>query len=154
MYEEQDDEDMDRMSNNVYVVSDIDKFVDQTRKIIFGCFGENDEITDENIDDLISQLSETDIEELDRTLSHEECLTILHTHVKPKITRRKKKRYIISQEKFNNIIEDFNARLVSNLLQQLVAKGLIESSFDSEENDFVFWTKDTNDKQDNKNENS
>ena len=44
MYEEENDEDM------VYVVSDIDKFVDQTRKIVFGCFGEQDEITDENMD--------------------------------------------------------------------------------------------------------
>lgn len=136
MYEE-DDGDM------VYVVSDIDKFVDQTRKIVFGCFGEYDEITDENMDDLISQLSETDIEELDRTLSHGECLTILHTHVEPKMTRRKKVKYIITQEKFNSIIEDFNSRLVSNLLQQLVAKGLIESSYDEEENDFIFWVKET-----------
>ena len=138
MYEEDQEDDGDM----VYVVSDIDKFVDQTRKIVFGCFGEQDEITDENMDGLISQLSETDIEELDKTLSHEECMVILHTHVEPKMTRRKKKKYIITQENFNNIIEDFNSRLVSNLLQQLVAKGLIETSFDSEENDFVFWVKD------------
>ncbi len=43
---------------------------------------------------------------------------------------------------FYSIIEDFNARLVSNLLQQLVAKGLIESSYDEEENDFIFWVAD------------
>jgi hypothetical protein len=138
MYEEENDEDM------VYVVSDIDKFVDQTRKIVFGCFGEQDEITDENMDGLISQLSETDIEELDKTLSHEECMVILHTHVKPKTTRRNRKKYIITQEKFNDIVEDFNARLVSNLLTSLVQKGLIETAFDEEINDFIFWVVDDN----------
>ena len=80
MYEEDQEDDGDM----VYVVSDIYKFVDQTRKIVFGCFGEQDEITDENMDGLISQLSETDIEELDKTLSHEECMVILHTHVNQK----------------------------------------------------------------------
>lgn len=141
MYEEQDDEDM------VYVVSDIDKFVDETRKIVFGCFGDEGDLSDANVDTLIHELKETDIEELDRTLSHEECMVILHTYVKPKITRRKKKKYIISKEKFEKIVEDFNARLVSNLLTSLVQKGLIESAFDEEENDFIFWVKDIDEQQ-------
>ena len=135
MYEE-DDGDM------VYVVSDIDKFVDETRKIVFSGFGQDFD-NENQIDDFISELSETDIEELDRTLSKEECVAIVHEYVKPGKTRRRKNKYIISEENFHSIIEDFNARLVSNLLQQLVAKGLIESSYDEEENDFIFWVKET-----------
>jgi hypothetical protein len=141
MYEDQDDEDM------VYVVSDIDKFVDETRKIVFGCFGDTGDLSSDNMDTLIDNLKETDIEELNRTLSHEECMVILHTYVKPKITRRKKKKYIIPKETFEKIVEDFNARLVSNLLTSLVQKGLIESAFDEEENDFIFWVKDIDEEQ-------
>ena len=35
--------------------------------------------------------------------------------------------------------------MVSNILNQLVQKGLVESAFDTESNDFIFWVKD-NDK--------
>jgi hypothetical protein len=35
--------------------------------------------------------------------------------------------------------------MVSNLLNNLVNKGVIETGFDSDSNDFVFWIKD-NDK--------
>ena len=37
-----------------------------------------------------------------------------------------------------------NSRMISNLLNGLVSKGLVESSYDSELNDFVFWIKDEN----------
>jgi len=35
-----------------------------------------------------------------------------------------------------------NGRLVSNMLTSLVSKGLIESAYDEQINDFVFWIKD------------
>lgn len=135
----EDNEDM------VYVISDINKFVDETRKIVFGCFGQGEDITDENIDFHISLLSETDQEELNNTLSHDECLAIVHSYVQPKKTRRGKIKYIISDQNFSAIIEDFNSRLVSNLLMSMVQKGLIESAYDEEVNDFIFWVVDDND---------
>lgn len=132
----------------VYVVSNINKFVDETRKIVFGCFGEGEDITDDTVDLHIALLDETDIEELNKTLSRDECLAIVHSHVKPKKTKKGHVKYIISEQKFEQIIEDFNARLVSNLLISLVNKGLIESAYDEESNDFVFWVKE-NDTTDN-----
>jgi len=43
---------------------------------------------------------------------------------------------------FLSIIESLNDRMVSNLLNSLVNRGLVETAYDAEENDFVFWVKD------------
>lgn len=138
-----DDDDM------VYVISDISEFIDATRRIVFGAFGEElDEGEDDQLDELLNSLTEQDQEELDKTLTHDECLAIVHHHVRPRRTKSGKERYVISNEKFNEIIEDFNARLVSNLLTNLVNEGKVESAYDAEENDFIFWVKD-NDKDNN-----
>lgn len=122
-----------------YVITDINKFVLETRKIVFGGFGQD--IDKENIDNFISELTDTDIEDLDNTLSQEECIAIIHTHIKPRKTKSGKTKYLMSDNVFTTIIEDFNSRLISNLLQQLVSKGLIESSYSVEDNDFIFWLK-------------
>lgn len=136
--EEQDDDEY------FYVIKDIDEFINHTRTIVFGAFGEDFE-SDEAIDHLIDRLTEQDKKELDETLSKEECLAIVHDHVKPKTNRRGITKYIISDKQFETIIEAFNARLVSNLLTNLVQKGLIESAYDAEENDFIFWVPDNKD---------
>jgi hypothetical protein len=131
-WEEDDDE-----GEMVYVIKDIDKFVDETRRIVFGAFGEVSE--EMNVDDFIEELSDTDIEELDRTLSHEECMAILHDKVTPKENYKGELKYIISEEQFGELIEDFNSRLVSNLLNELVSKGLLETGWSDEDQDFCFW---------------
>jgi hypothetical protein len=38
-------------------------------------------------------------------------------------------------------IESLNSRLVSNMLHKLSMEGFLESAFDSNLNDFVFWVK-------------
>ena len=130
----------------VYVISDIDGFVDSTRTIIFGAFGEQfDETNQTDIDYLINSMSDNDKEELDKTLTREECMAMLHDIVKPKKTKSGKTKYVITENQFNEIIEAFNARLVSNLLTNLVAEGRVESAYSEEDNDFIFWVKD-NDK--------
>lgn len=131
-WEEDDDE-----GEMVYVIKDIDKFVDETRRIVFGAFGQPPE--ENEIDDFISELSDTDIEELDKTLSHEECMAILHDKVTPKKNYKGELKYVISEEQFGEIIEDFNSRLVSNLLNELVSQGLLETGWSDEDQDFIFW---------------
>lgn len=132
-----------------YVITDIDKFVNETRKIVFGGFGhDHSDEEGKEYDDFMDQLTDADLEELDRTLTQKECITIVHSYVKPRKTKSGKIRYIISDQIFTNIIEDFNDRLVSNLLNELVQKGLVESSYDEEANDFIFWIADKDKKQD------
>ena len=64
------------------------------------------------------------------------------------ITKSGKTKYLMSDDVFTSIVEDFNSRLVSNLLQQLVSKGLIESSYSVEDNDFIFWLNDEHEEKD------
>lgn len=145
MFDDGYDEDDDEM---VYVIKDIGEFVKETRKIVFASFGKEFSEKEEEVDQFISELTDLDYEELDKTLSQNECINIVHHYVRPKVkTRRNKQytRYYITDKIFTQIIEDFNSRLVSNLLTQLVNKGLIESSYDAEANDFIFWVKDTGD---------
>jgi predicted transcriptional regulator len=53
----------------------------------------------------------------------------------------KKIRYVLNDTILVDIIENLNSRMVSNVLTNLVQKGLVESAFDSQKNDFVFWIK-------------
>lgn len=49
---------------------------------------------------------------------------------------------LISHKQFIKILHAFNQRIVSNILLELSKEGLIESGFDDEANDFIFWVKD------------
>lgn len=125
-----------------YVIGDINDFVDKTRQIVYLGFGIEDETKIED-DDFLGLLSEVDQEDLDKCLTHEECLAIVNTHVKPRRTKLGTVKYIFNDNVFDEIIDAFNSRLVSNLLAQLVEKGEIESGWDDEENDFIFWIPDS-----------
>jgi hypothetical protein len=42
------------------------------------------------------------------------------------------------------MLESFNDRMVSNILNKLVNDGYLESAFDEKSNDFIFWVVDKN----------
>jgi hypothetical protein len=130
MYEEEEDEDM------AYVMEDPTEFINQIRRLIFAGFGlEN--LKDEELDALILEIDE---EEMNRTISFDECKLIAMEYLKPRKIRRKTK-YILTEQGFTDLIEAMNARLVSNLLTELVDKEYLETAWDSEANDFIFWVK-------------
>jgi hypothetical protein len=90
-----------------------------------------------------SDLSDNDRKELEKVLSHQEASVIIKTHLtKQKNKKLNKTRYLVSEDAYVKIVSDLNQRLVSNLLTQLVNKGLVDTAFDSEANDFIFWAKD------------
>lgn len=127
---------------NWFVIQDLDKFVESTRSIVFSGFGADSDDPEELMQ-MVSNLSEKDKEELNNTLTQSECLVIVKSFAKiQKNKRTGKTRYIINDDMLQEIVEAFNSRLVSNLLKQLVSKGLIESAYDEESNDFIFWVKD------------
>jgi hypothetical protein len=136
------------MDSQYYVINDINNFTDSTRKIVFGLFGQDidqsyTQYNPEFIDTVIN-FSQEEETELNAVLSLPESLNIVKGLLKKqknKIT--KKYRYIIDDEILAEIVEALNARLVSNLLAGLVNKGLVESTYDTEINDFVFWIKDS-----------
>lgn len=133
--------------NNEFIVKDIEYFVNYSRVLLFNLFGKdkNSEIDDINKD--ISDLSEEEKKELDTILSYDESLVIVKSIAKKqKHNKTKKSRYIITDDLFLQIIEALNDRMTSNLLNGLVNRGLVETAYDDEAEDFVFWVKENKNK--------
>jgi len=128
--------------NQVFIIEDLEKFIESTRVFIFQNFGSD---TQKDIIDItcdIESLDKNEIEELDSVLSQSECLIMSKDFLKTQINKKKKeKRYIISTKNYMKMIECFNSRMVSNMLNNLVNKGVLETAYDSESDDFIFWTK-------------
>lgn len=134
MYEEEnDDEEM------IYIMKDPTDFINQVRRLVFAGFGTKD-LKDEELQELVLEIDE---EEMEKTISFEECRVIAMEYLEPRKIRRRTK-YFLSEQGFADLIEAINARLVSNIITELVDKGELESAWDSEANDFIFWVKDKN----------
>jgi predicted transcriptional regulator len=126
-----------------FIISDLEDFTDRARSIVYNNFGQwSDNLNKPvSIDDVVPD----ELEELNKVLSHQESLLIIKENIKKekhKIT--KKIRYVLNDTIFTTIIYKLNNRMVSNILNNLVQKGLVESAFDEESNDFIFWVKNTN----------
>jgi hypothetical protein len=131
MYEEEyENEDL------IYVMEDKKEFINQVRRIVFAGFGLED-LGDNKLSELIAEIDE---KEMDNTISFAECDVIAKEYIEEKKIRRKTK-YFLSDSKFNEFVEAVNTRLVSNILTELVDMGQLESAWDNEANDFIFWVK-------------
>jgi predicted DNA binding protein len=118
--------------NNWYHIQDIDNFLEQVKKISFNKFVEiNNSVEHE---DCSIQIDEK--EDIDSLISDDEVKNIAMPLIK-----KRKNGHKISDKILHRIIEDINSRIISNTLNKLVASGVLESAFDSELNDFIFWTK-------------
>jgi hypothetical protein len=127
--------------NNWYIINDLNDFTNKIRYIVYNNFGNQD--TETNNRDMFSEkISSVEQDELDNVLSFKESLLIVKGLIKKQKNKKTlKTRFILSEENFENIVKDLNIRMVSNILNGLVKKGLMESGFDDEANDFVFWVK-------------
>lgn len=130
-----------KKNDDWFIVKNVSEFIDASRKIVFNNFGKSTGTDDQdNIDNILNDISEEDQQELNKVLSFKEASSI----TKPFLKKQKNKRddsirYLVSESSYLQIIEALNNRLVSNILNSLVNKGLIETSFDEKSNDFVFW---------------
>jgi GTPase involved in cell partitioning and DNA repair len=126
-----------------FIIDDLSKFVESTRVLVFDAFGNENKKSVDELSMMLSELEESEIEEIEKTLTQAECLVIAQKYLEKQTNKiTKKERYIISTKKYLEMIESFNARMISNLLSHLVSQGFIESAFDTETNDFIFWIKD------------
>lgn len=132
-----------------YSIIDIEVFIEKTRVMVYNFFGQSELPIDE-VDMEIDNLEEEARQELDNCLSQKEAEMIAFEHLKKTKNKKGEIIYILSEVKFMKIIEDFTLRITSNILNSLAAKGLLNTAFDEETNDFVFWAKeddkDTNNK--------
>jgi DNA-binding HxlR family transcriptional regulator len=123
-----------------YIISNLKEFTDKARSIVYKNFGQWSDNTNKPVS--IDDVEPDELEEFNRVLSHQESLLIVKQFVKKEKNKKTKKiRYILDDQIFEKIIHDLNNRMVSNILNNLVQKGLVESAFDDKVNDFVFWVK-------------
>jgi len=132
--------------NEWFIIDDIEQFIESTRVLVYGAFGDENKKSTDELALFLSDLKDKEVEELEQTISQAECLAIAKNYLKKQYHKvSKKERYIISTDKYMEMIESINARMVSNMLTHLASKGLIESAYDTEANDFIFWMKDAKD---------
>jgi len=123
-----------------FEVPDLIEFTDKVRAIVYNNFGEWNDKSEEVI---LTNVKENELKDLDTMLSHQESLLIIKENIKRERNKRTKKiRFVLDDIIFADIISKLNDRTVSNIINSLVKKGLIETAFDSEKNDFIFWVKD------------
>lgn len=130
-----------------FEISDIKEFTESARRVVFSGFGKAVEETKDDFTAMLEQLSEDEEKEMNQVLSQQESLLIIESLVRRQTHKKTKQiRYIINEKIFSDILEALNARLVSNILSNLIKRGLIESAYDDEINDFVFWVKEDENK--------
>jgi hypothetical protein len=136
------------MNKEWFIIKDLKEFVDSSRRLVFQSFGKNTTEEDQNvIDDMldnINNMSTDDESEMNIVLSYEESLAIINPFLKKQINKKtKENRFLVSESIYMNIVHALNDRMVSNILNSLVNKGLIETAYDDKSNDFVFWISDS-----------
>jgi len=130
-----------------YEIKNLEEFTESARRVVFGGFGKSVEETKDDFTDMLEALSDDEEHEMNEVLSQQESLLIVESIVKKQTNKKTQKtRYVVNEKIFNDILEALNARLVSNILSNLNKKGLIESAYDDELNDFVFWVKEDDNK--------
>ena len=128
------------MKTDWYKIDDLEGFIKSARVLVFNTFG-SDKNTTDSISTDIEKLSEEEQTELDDVLTQAEALLIAKQFIKEKSNKYTQDiEYFISEKRFLNMVEDLNSRMVSNLLHTLVKKGLLETAYDEEHDDFVFWS--------------
>jgi hypothetical protein len=133
---------MNKDNEQWFFISNFEEFVDHSRSLVFNLFGEVNEMAADSLTSSLSTMSQEQIEEMDTTLSHEEASVIIKNHVRKQINKKSKEtRYSLNDKILAEIIEDLNGRMISNILNTLVNKGVLDSGYDSEKNDFIFWVK-------------
>ena len=124
-------------------IVNLDKLVDFSRKVIFYNFDEeNNDLSDKDFLKKIEKIEDQDSKEMDRLLPHDEVKNILSSLTFKKRNKNTKQvALFIKEPDYDEALAQINQRMVSNIVKGLVAKGLVESAYDSEKNDFVFWVK-------------
>ena len=129
-------------SDHLYEVTDMYKVVDFIRKLVYDSFSYPIDYTDIETEDglLDIKLTDDEMDELNKLLSIEECISLFKPKLKV-VKINNKNTYFINSYIFEDVVRDINGRMISNTMRSLVAKDLIEVAFDNDKNDFVFWLK-------------
>jgi len=134
---------MDNDNDDWFVVSDIENFTKSTRTLVYNNFAD----WNKGEDDIVNSMQELpeDDEEFNKLLSQEESIIIVKNSLRKQRSKKTNDiRYLVCNSLFYQILEELNSRMVSNTIGSLVKRGLVESAYDDELNDFVFWVNENN----------
>jgi hypothetical protein len=131
---------MSSTNDDWFVIRNFDKFVNATRALVFNNFGKQQH--EEEIDLLTFSVHPDDIPEIDKILSFDESKTIVSSFIrKQKHKSTKEVRYILNDDLYMKVVSALNDRMVSNILNGLVNKGIVDTAYDEDKDDFIFWIK-------------
>jgi len=144
-------EDYESENDGYLEISNVDKLVNFSRRLIYYNFDdESEKLSDADFFDKVQKIKKEDMPELDKYLPFEEAKSIMKSLI---IKRRHKKTKIpklfMKESDYDEVLVQLNQRMVSNIIRGLVNKGVVDSAFDNERNDFIFWVKDKYDEYDN-----
>lgn len=144
-------EDYESENDGYLEISNVDKLVNFSRRLIYYNFDdESEKLSDADFFDKVQKIKKEDMPELDKYLPFEEAKSIMKSLI---IKRRHKKTKIpkmfMKESDYDEVLVQLNQRMVSNIIRGLVNKGVVDSAFDDERNDFIFWVKDKYDEYDN-----
>jgi hypothetical protein len=121
------------------IITDLEQFIEAARVLVFQSFGKSDQ---DDISQIMGDLTVMEAKELDEILSTKECQKIADNYIrKQKNKNTKKIRLMTNEILFMQMVEAFNSRMVSNILHNLVNKGVLDTAYDEKSNDFIFWIK-------------
>lgn len=123
-------------------VLNVRKLINFSRRIVYHNFDEdNNNLTDKEFLEKVDQV-EVDDKEMNHLLPYSECKAIIKPYLIDVDTDTADLKYFkIKEEDYDEFLVELNKRMVSNIVKDLVSKGLVDSAFDNEKNDFVFWVK-------------
>lgn len=129
-----------------YTIVNIPLFVYTTRLLVYQTFASKDD-KEFSIENLIweeKDLKKEEQDEFNKCLSQNEGILIGSDFFKQ---MSEGKGFYLTEEDYLTYLEALNSRLVSNILNDLVNRGSVETAFDPSANDFVFWAKNEKDKE-------
>jgi|TARA_B100001094_G_scaffold313145_1_gene350571 hypothetical protein len=132
------------MSEGWLEIMNLKKLINFSRRVIYYNFDEsNVKLDDDAFLDKVDKIaSKEDDSEMDKLLPYKEVETIFGEFLH---RREGEKAWFIKDGDYDVILVNISERMVSNIVRDLVNKGLVESAFDSDKNDFVFWVKGNDD---------
>ena len=134
---------MENEDNQWLNIVNLDKLINFSRKVVYANLGEEySDASDANFLHLVENMPEEQQEEMNSILSLSEARAIFRPFVRQQ--RHKKTLNIktsILESDYDTILRQLSERMISNIVRNLVSRGLVESAFDEEKNDFIFWVK-------------
>lgn len=135
----------DEEFENVYDITNLLEFLDASRVWLYTMFGGLN--PSESMEIKYVDLEVEEKQEIDKVLNIKEVINIAQEYIK---FNERDGIWLITEDRYEQLLIELNARMTSNLLASMVSSGILESAYDSKINDFVFWRSDTDEKNNNK----